>query len=243
MQGDHAQTELMHWPMRLLLQGLTARDETKVRRYLSLGQQRLKHAWQLVPDGDAEVVLVDGFELDTVRGMLDPPLVTLHLLDAKLDAKATAWRAARPQQTLLATPLQYEALMAALEHAESRIGPATIRPGSLRSLSECPPVMATAGCRFKLRTWPPAGLLSDDKDSRRLSSFLVAESLDIDTLARLSNVATDRCLAFIARMAGAQLLDVESETDPAGKPRPAQRTPPKGPGRLARWFQRLGAGR
>lgn len=243
MQGDHAETELMQWPMRLLLQGLTARDETKVRRYLSLGQQRLKHAWQLVPDGDAEVVLVDGFELDTVRGMLDAPLVTLHLLDASLDAKATAWRAARPHQTLLATPLQYEALMVALEHAEARIGPATLRPGSLRGLSECPPVMATAGCRFKLRAWPPAGLLSDDKDSRRLASFLVAECLNIDTLARLSNVATDRCLAFIARMAGAQLLDVESDGDPTDRRGHARRAAPKAPGRLARWFQRLGSGR
>lgn len=219
MDGDHAETEVMRWPLRLLLQGLTPRDETRVRRFVAQGRQRLKHAWDIVTDGDAEVLLVEGIEVDTVRGMLDPPLVTLHLLHARLDAASVAWRASRAPQTLLPQPLQFEALMRALEHAEHRIGPAAVcGPRAAGALAAAPDI-ATSGCRFKLRTWPPAGLMSDDRDNRRLASFLVAEGLDIATLARLSNVATERCLEFVARMAGAQLLEVASDGELACRPR------------------------
>jgi len=239
MSADHAETEVMRWPLRLLLQGLAPRDEAKVRRFLARGRTRLKHAWDIVADGDAEVVLVEGIEVDTVRGMLDPPLVTLHLLHAKLDAASIAWRASRAPQTLLSEPLDFEALMAALEHAERRIGPAAIcgsrTPGGLATA----PDIATTGCRFKLRTWPPAGLMSDDRENRRLASFLVAEGLDIQTLARLSNVAADRCVDFVARMAGAQLLEIASDGD-APAPRLDTGGPKRGPWQVVRdWWRRI----
>ena len=64
--SDEMETQLMRWPLRLLLQGLDARDEGAVHRCLAHATRQLQHPWQVVHDGDAEVVLVAGLEIDTV---------------------------------------------------------------------------------------------------------------------------------------------------------------------------------
>jgi hypothetical protein len=197
--SDEMETQLMRWPLRLLLQGLDARDESAVHRCLAHATRQLQHPWQVVHDGDAEVVLVAGLKIDTVRGMLEPPLVTLHLAPPSQDARALAWRTGRAPGTMLASPLQPDALVEALECAEHRF--AGEAPATFTQLS--------AGCRFRLRRWPPSGLMWEDNDNLRLASFMLTRSLDLEKLMRLSNVAADKCVAFITRMANANLLHLE----------------------------------
>jgi hypothetical protein len=103
---------------------------------------------------------------------------------------------------VLTSPLQFDALVEALECAEHCASGGV--PPSFTQLS--------AGCRFRLRRWPPNGLLWDDAENLRLASFLLTRSLDLEKLMRLSNVAADKCVAFITRMASANLLHLE----PAG---------------------------
>ena len=220
--SDEMETQLMRWPLRLLLQSLDARDENAVRHFLARATRQLKHEWQVVHDGDAEVVLVAGLELDTVRGMLEPPLMTLHLVPAVQDSRALAWRSGRAPGTVLTSPLQFDALVEALECAEHCASGGV--PPSFTQLS--------AGCRFRLRRWPPNGLLWDDAENLRLASFLLTRSLDLEKLMRLSNVAADKCVAFITRMASANLLHLEpagSIIEPLSPSSPALRSdaPPR----------------
>lgn len=220
---DETETQLMHWPLRLLVQGLDAREEGAVRRCLVHATRQLKHSWQVVHDGDAEVVLVAGLEVDTVRGMLEPPLMTLHLAPPGHDARVLAWRSGRAPGTVLASPLQPDALVEALECAEHRF--AGEAPATFTQLS--------AGCRFRLRRWPPSGLLWEDADNLRLASFMLTRSLDLEKLMRLSNVAADKCVAFITRMAGANLLHLEpvgAIVEPLA-PSPRAEAPPRRPAR------------
>jgi hypothetical protein len=216
--NDEMETQLIRWPLRLLLQGLSPRDEHAVRRLLARAQRQLQHEWQLVNDGDAEVVLVAGLEVDTVRGMIEPPLLTLHLLPPSQDARALASRTGRAPGTLLSSPLQFDALLDALESAELRaIGG---DPASFLDLS--------AGCHFRLRRWPPAHLMWDDVEDQRLASFMLTRTLDLDKLIRLSNVTPAKCIAFVTRMGAADLLHRESPEADAVARRPARSAPARG---------------
>ncbi|KQU76943.1 MULTISPECIES: hypothetical protein [unclassified Rhizobacter] len=237
--NDEMETQLMRWPLRLLLQGLDARDESAVRRFLARASRQLKHDWQVVHDGDADVVMVAGLEVDTVRGMLEPPLMTLHLVPPGQDPRALAWRTGRAPGSVLSSPLQFDALVEALECAEHCATGEV--PATFTQLS--------AGCRFRLRRWPPAGLLWDDAENLRLASFLLTRSLDLEKLMRLSNVSADKCVAFITRMASANLLHLEpvgNGAGPAALPAlplpaaPARRTAPAPGGpfnAMRRWLR------
>lgn len=243
MDDKEIPTQLMRWPLRLLLQGLSAADEHAVRRFLALADRHLQYSWQLVSDGDAEVVLVAGMELDTVRGMLEPPLMTLHLMPPSEDARSLAWRTSRGPGTVLSSPLQFDALVEALECAEHRADGTP--PATFAQLS--------AGCQFRLLRWPPSALMWDDKDNQRLACFLLTRTLDLEKLVRLSNVAADKCVAFITRMASANLLHLEppgtggEHAEPAAvapcSATPVRRTAWAATGLLAALWRRLGLSR
>lgn len=112
--------------MRLLLQGLSEPDTARVTRFLSLGGERLSQRWEIVPDGDVQVLIVEGIEPDTIFGMVEPPLVTLHVVEADDHRLMGDGAVLAPEQCLM-RPLQYEALLDALCEAE-RIWQAVHQP-------------------------------------------------------------------------------------------------------------------
>ena len=139
--------------------------------------------------------------------------------------------------SVLHKPLQYEALIDALVAVEQRVAP---RPAAVASR------VLAAGCCFRLRQWPPADLLRGDHERVRLATFLSARSLDIDQLARLSNVGLETCLDFVTRMARQDLLSIEFATAPrqaasARSGRSSRRSAtPRPPGMFERLRRHLG---
>jgi hypothetical protein len=113
----------------LLLQGVAEAEAARIARFLSLGQERLAHPWKIVSDGDVQAVIVDGLELDTIFGMVEPPLATLHLIDAGDPRFAGPDSPLSPDQCLT-RPVQYEALLDALREVE-RIWQAVHQPGAM----------------------------------------------------------------------------------------------------------------
>lgn len=216
--------------LRLHVQSLTDTDIAKVATFLRIGRERLSCDWKIVFDGELDVLMLGSGEPDTVHGMLDSPWATLRVVDANpADRREVPGRLVRP--------LQYEPFIDTLAELEQRYAggiakaaPAVIAPppSPVPSRSKALP----PGARLRLRRWPAHALLQGDRDRSRLASFLLsARHVDLDELARLSNVGRPECESFVATLMAAGMLEVT----PAEAPRPAPATttsnPPAAPRR------------
>ena len=108
------------------------------------------------------------------------------------------------------------------------------------------------GARFRLRRWPSTALLQAHRYHLRLASFLSSRHVDLDELARLSNVGRPQCEEFLTTLLGDDLLDlkpidVERRAPPSALPSvapaladaPPRRLPPE-PGLLRKIRLKLG---
>jgi hypothetical protein len=60
---------------------------------------------------------------------------------------------------------------------------------------------------YRLKRWPPAGILSTHRYNARLASFLSARHLTPRQLSTFSNVDSTWCVEFLSALQGVGLLD------------------------------------
>jgi hypothetical protein len=208
----------------LQAQRLTPSDVARMTTFLRVGSDRLQCAWEVVSGGEVHVLVWSGNEPDTVVGALDGPLASLQLVDPGTGSADSAG--------VLLRPLQYEAFIDALVALErgysgpkppvAKAGPQTaLAPAAQGGVAEpAASIAVPKDAHFRLRRWPPAAVLQQDRYHLRLASCMSARHLGIDELVRLSNVGRPQCEAFLATLIANELLDVRlSATTPA---RPAK---------------------
>jgi len=194
--------------LRLLMQSLNDTDIARVSAFLSIGRDRLQYDWQVVAAGEVHVLMLGAAEPSTVLGIVDSPIATLRVTDARAGAQEAP--------DTLVRPLQYEALVDALCAVEHKLSgrPAAASPAAQPAQGALAAALSP-GDRFRLRRWPPTAMLQGGRYHQRLASFLSARHLDLEELARLSNVAPAQCEAFLAALIAAGLLDVKPAEEPA----------------------------
>ncbi|MBW8831343.1 MAG: hypothetical protein JF606_18355 [Burkholderiales bacterium] len=215
--------------LKLLVQNLTDADLAKAAAFLRIGRERLKFDWKIVYSGELDVLMLGSDEAQTVRGMVDDPVATLRVVDAHAAGAETS--------SHLVRPLEYERFIEMLSGVERRVAatpaaaPAATPVSSKPSLNTTPPapapppaVVLPPAARFRLRRWPPLALLQGYRYHPRLASFLSARHLDLDELARLSNVGKEECQEFLLALMKGEVLDVELAG--ARRPEPPPTPPP-----------------
>lgn len=222
--------------LRLMCGELDAADARRVGAFVAIGSTRLRHAWSLVSDGPANVLLSALDCPPTIPGLLDEPVVHIHVCTT--DAGRT------PPEGALGSPLQFDDFIEALVRAEARLGggkqqppmpPAAPAPAALQPTAPAP--AQWDGLRFRLRRWPPAKLLAQSRYGVRLASFMSARLLTLDELMRLSNVERAECERMVGALMDQTLLHLERPPAAARavtalpSPRPARPDAPAAPPR------------
>lgn len=188
-------------------------DARRVRAFLRLGSERLRHPWEVVSDGAVNVLLT---ELDcppTIPGGLDEPVVHLRI-----------WRQDGPTPPgVLGSPLQFDDFISALAAAEPSLFPQPAGPAAATGLAGDPATESAqaelAGLVFRLRRWPPAALLAQSRYGIRLASFMSARPISLDELVVLSNVERAECARVIRSLLAQSMLRVQrSLNEPAMVP-------------------------
>lgn len=198
--------------LRLMCGDLDAADARRVGAFVAIGSTRLRHAWSLVSDGPANVLLSALDCPPTIPGLLDEPVVHIHVCATAAGGKA-------PEGTL-GSPLQFDDFIEALVRAEARfvggkqppaVPPAALAPAVSAPVPPTTPTPPTQwdGLRFRLRRWPPAKLLAQSRYGVRLASFMSARLLTLDELMRLSNVERGECERMVGALMDQTLLHLE----------------------------------
>lgn len=228
---------------KLLAQHLTDTDLARIAAFLRVGSARFQCTWELVLEGPADLLL-SGRE--PPRGTC-ATLPTLAVIDAPPGRPAG--------RHALVRPLQYDAFVDMLCTLEVRLLrsppiPSAVTYAVAQPLGEVTPALLPSllpGARCRLRRWPPTAVLQANRHHRTLAGFLSSRHIDLDELARLSNVERTLCEEFAVTLVTIGILDVQ----PASAFAPIRSTaasalpvPPPGPVSLVtRLRRRLGLGR
>lgn len=238
--------------LKLLAQHLSENDLARIAAFLRVGCSRLQCSWELVGDGPAHLLLCGR---DLPRAAPDA-MPSLSVTDAQ---------PGRPVgRNALVRPLQYDAFMDALCALEGRLlgkapAPAALTYITAQPLGETTPALLPSllpGARCRLLRWPPSAVLQAHRHHRTLASFLSSRHLDLDELARLSNVERSLCDEFAATLVSLGFLDVQpssassstapSTSLPTFSPAPSPAAPRRAPvptGLITRIRRSLGLGR
>ncbi len=202
-------TQLPYRPQTLRLQALRPLDETAVRLFLKLAQQRLRQAWIVVDERapiEADVVLL-------------PPGVHPQRGRRVVWVLAPGQEAPQDGHPVLTRPLQLEAFYEVLQvlGAARPAAPILAEPAPSQTLT-----------RYRLQRWPSSQLLSQHPQGARLASFLSARYLSATELARLSHAPSEACARFIHAMRHNKLVEVQTpspDTVMPDEPTPARKAP------------------
>jgi len=220
---------------RLNVDGLSNVDVARVQAFLPYCMGRTRCRWQLASAGDlGHALFVDVDEPATINGahrvpggivriqrrgtlrvpsgdpmVLSSPLQLeefiqmLQRLEARIARAAVMTPAAARLMPTAATwsrpsgsdrtPLPAKAPAAAWQAQAAQ------QPEQGASLS------LTAA--YRLKRWPPAGILSTHRYNARLASFLSARHLTPRQLSTFSNVDSSWCVEFLSALQGVGLLD------------------------------------
>jgi hypothetical protein len=172
--------------LRLLADGLSTDDITKIGVFLRIGKETLKYDWKLVFAGNAELLCTGKSSLD-MQSSAEAMVVRVINSTDNQDSGGTLTR-----------PLQYEPVLDVLRAVERRISAAL----PVQSL-------AIPQASYKLRRWPSNALLQKQEHYRRLATFLSAKHITLDNLTLLSNVKRAECETFIQVLDEVGILDVK----------------------------------
>jgi hypothetical protein len=230
---------------RLNVDGLSNVDAMRVQAFLPFCKGRTRYDWQMAQSGDVgHALFVDADEPDTISGgdRIEGGIVRVRRRDAA--------PAPPGDHMMLASPLQLEDFIAMLRCIETRMVHSTDR-GEAPSRMPADPValVVSQAAAYRLRRWPPAGVLARHRYNARLASFLSTRPLTAGQLGLLSNVDAALCKEFISDLLAIDLLDTAA-TPPDGArtvPQPVAAgtasgaaRPPSSAGLLGRIRRRLG---
>jgi hypothetical protein len=192
--------------LKLLAQNLTDVDQARIAAFLRVSSARFYCRWELVPEGDAHLLL-SGCELPDSPTDETP---VLTVMDPQIG---------RPDDRLvLVRPLEYEPFVEALCALEVRLlgleppPPSGLTWLTAQPLGEVTPVLLPAlmpGALCRLRRWPPVAMLQAHRHNRRLAGFMATRYIGLDELAHLTDVDRRQCEEFAEALLGAGLLDVQ----------------------------------
>lgn len=125
---------------------------------------------------------------------------------------------------VLARPIHAEKLEAWLKNIDADAAIASAARQQRAAISASLPVATsradTGRQRFKLRRWPTAAIMRNDRQRIRLATLLSRRALKLDELASLSELSVDYCRDFLHVLKSTSLLDV-LEPQPSGPALPA----------------------
>jgi len=209
----------------LNVDGLSSAEVARVRAFLPYCVGRTRHQWQLAPAGNlGHALFVDVDDPATISGAHRVPGGIVRV------QRHGSARAASGDPMLLSAPLQLEEFVQVLQRVEARIArsmtpepsrtvpAATPQPpaGSVQRLMRAPGSLSLTAA-YRLKRWPPAGVLSTHRYNARLASFLSARHLTPLQLSTFSNVDSTWCVEFLATLQDIGLLDKqEADARPHG---------------------------
>jgi hypothetical protein len=212
---------------RLNVDGLSNVDAMRVQAFLPYCRGRTRYDWQLAQTGDTgHALFVDADEPGTISGgdRIEGGIVRVRRRDAA--------QAPPGDHMMLVSPLQLEDFIAMLRCIETRlVRPAAGAQPEGRARVPADPVAAAVSpaMAYRLRRWPPAGVLARHRYNARLASFLSTRHLTAGQLGLLSNVDAVHCMEFMSDLLAIDLLD--AAVPPAGGRRALAR--PAAPGAAA----------
>ena len=215
----------------LNVDGLSRAEVARVQVFLPYCVGRTRHHWHLAPAGNlGHALFVDVDDPATISGAHRVPGGIV-----RVQRRGSA-RAPSGDPMMLSAPLQLEEFVQVLQRVEARIArsmapsPSRAMPagtsqqpggGVLRSMRAPGSLSLTAA--YRLKRWPPAGVLSTHRYNARLASFLSARHLTPLQLSTFSNVDSTWCVEFLSTLQDIDLLDKQEAV-----PKPHGSSAPRG---------------
>ena len=233
----------------LNVDGLPSAEVARVRAFLPYCVGRTRHRCHLAPAGNlGHALLVDVDDLATISGAHRVPGGIV-----RVQRRGSA-QAPSGDPMMLSAPLQLEEFVQVLQRVEARIArsmaPSPSRPvpaatpqppgGSVQRSVRAPGSLSLTAA-YRLKRWPPAGVLSTHRYNARLASFLSARHLTPLQLSTFSNVDSTWCVEFLSALQDIGLLDKqEAAVKPHGASAPRTARAEAGPaGRSANLLGRI----
>ena len=199
------------------IQGLCDSHSAVLRSMILLTEKSLDCAWKASPEHNAAVLFLGASaEPDNFGSHPGQILISVGNCAQKqslhLDLPLLFPRVAK----LLASVTQ----AALAEQAQRQQDHASLQP-SVFNLDCLPPNakhddIPVSGQLYKLKTWPPAGIIGSNRSYMRAAAVLTGKSLTSSQLAEKTNLPLGDCRQFIGKLGDSQCLDI---TAPGSAPR------------------------
>ena len=231
--------------LRLGAHKLPAAEVVLVQTLFRLFARGDAFRWRFVAEPPYDALLVDAANAtDPEVGRMAKAVLQLTRMDAPDTANTLRRpiRADRLQEWLKAT--EHDLL-----DTRGLEAPDTLIPtGTLPAAADEPVPPQTSAVRFKLRRWPPAGVLRGDPTRIRMATLLSRRALSAAELARMSDRPTAESNAFLHVLQATGLVDARTDAlapppaPAAAATAPATPKPSFGRGLIASIRRRLGVG-
>ena len=190
------------------IQGLCSSHSAVLRSMVLLTEKSVDCAWQAQSDSNADVLFLgETANADDFYPRPGQILVSigpcLHKQSLHLDLPLLFPRVAK----LLASITQ-----AALAEQTQRPAGTELQP-SVYNLGFLPPSakhddIPASGQLYKLKTWPPAGVIGSNRSYMRAAAVLTGKSLTSSQLAEKTSLPLGDCRQFIGKLSDSQCLDI-----------------------------------
>lgn len=224
-------------PARLNVDGLSNADVARVQAFLPYCAGRTRCRWQLAPAGDlGHALFVDVDEPATISGahrvpggivriqrrgasraLAGDPMTLTSPLQLEEFIQTLQRVEARMARAAVMTPAAAAFLPSAAAWSRPPGGDRTLlaaqapaaawQAQAARQTGGAAPGSLSLTAAYRLKRWPPAGILSTHRYNARLASFLSARHLTPRQLSTFSNVDSTWCVEFLSALQGVGLLD------------------------------------
>lgn len=196
------------------IQGLCSSHSAVLRSMILLTENSVECTWQPVLNDSAQVLFLgEQADADLAYARRGQILISLgncaqkqslHLELPLLFPRVAKLLASATQAALNEQALRQDASAQLLPSAWGGLDYAPLNPGT--------PPPAPSGQLYKLKTWPPAGVIGSNRAYMRAAAVLTGKSLTSSQLAEKTNLPLDDCRQFISKLSDSQCLNIS----PAG---------------------------
>lgn len=191
------------------VQGLGNSHSAVLRSMILLTEKSVDCAWQAQSDGSADIVFLgeaadaDGFFPRSGQTLVSVG-ACLRKQDLHLDLPLLFPRVAKLLSSITQATLA--------EQAQRPETAAELQP-SVYNLGFLPPSakhedIPASGQLYKLKTWPPAGIIGSNRNYMRAAAVLTGKSLTSSQLAEKTSLPLGDCRQFIGKLGDSQCLDI-----------------------------------